>query len=71
MSDLNKCRKCKNAIFYIGAYTNTSYIECKLAQEDAENMTLEELEYALKHPEEDRCEYVKGNPENGGVTFDD
>lgn len=69
--DMSKCAKCRNAVLYIGAYTNTRYLECKLLEEAVEKMTFEELEYSIKHPEEDPCEYVKGNPEDGGVTFDD
>lgn len=68
---MSKCESCRNAILYTGAYTNTCYLECRLEQEDAEKMTLEELKYALKHPEIKRCEYVEGKPQDGGVTFDD
>ena len=69
--DLKGCMKCKNAVLYVGAYTGIHYLECRLTQEDAENMTLEQLEYAVKHPEENRCDFINGAPKNGGVTYDD
>lgn len=68
---MKNCINCKNAVTFIGAYTGTHYIECQLERERAENMTLEELKYAIAHPEEQKCEFVKGKPQNGGVTFDD
>lgn len=68
---MTKCMNCKNAIELVGAYTGTHYIECRFEKEFAEHASLEELERMILHPEERPCEYIKGSPTDGGITFDD
>lgn len=67
-----RCNNCKYAEISIGAYTNTIYLECGKEREAAEKMTLEELYYAVQHPDERKfCTYSNGEPKFVGVTHDD
>ena len=69
------CEHCANAVCKPGAYTGTQFIECRLCpDEEYYRNHLDELNWAIKHPEEAEkkyCSFRKGIPQNGGVTFDD
>ena len=69
------CEHCANAVCKTGAYSGTQFIECGLCPDEEYYLNhLDELDWAIKHPEEAEkkyCSFRKGIPQNGGVTFDD
>lgn len=71
MSRCKNCESCKNAIISTGAHTGAKYLECGLEKTFAETASLEELLKLIEHPELKPCEYCKGTPADGGVTYDD
>ena len=68
---MKNCMNCRYYEFYKGAYTGTIYCECGLKRKHAENLTIDQLLYFVKHPDEQPCNYEKGKPVDMGVTFDD
>lgn len=67
---MGKCSSCANAQKFVGAYTQTCWIECRIANEFCNSHSIEEIVKAHKE-NVNFCNYKEGRPVYCGLTFDD